>query len=757
MSFKMKLISGFGGVLLLFALVLGTYQYAVTDTTGGFEGLLRTDTAIAKHAQAVDSAMLQSRRNEKDFLLRHNLKYLDKHAKNVEKLKSEAQAIIGLAQEAGYDEIATRANGILGNADGYRQAFVENVQAWERKGLDHKSGLQGAFRNKAHDLTEATRNHQVENLIIAMLTMRRYEKDFHMTEAEKYKGRLIKAIDTFEAELKISTVEEVYREPLQSGLDAYRSATKRLVETNADVDYQDTRKAAHDIESVLKKLYVPGISSLVLTVRKHEKDYLLRVDSKYQKKLHQTLEAIKTAFGNSQVEEAIVAKTLTTVAEYRQGFDALVKEDGTIKELTAVMSKAVHNIEPAVAAIVQQAGETAATKATATSDRAVWLGRLAIIIGGFGILLGIVAAVFIIRGTLRQLGGDPAEIVEVTNDVASGDLGVALRGDAPQGSVYAALAEMVQKLADVVSEVNNASDNVASGSQEMSSTSEQMSQGATEQAAAAEEASSSMEQMASNIRQNADNAMQTEKIALKSSEDAKEGGKAVGKTVIAMKQIAEKITIVEEIARQTDLLALNAAIEAARAGEHGKGFAVVASEVRKLEERSQSSAAEISKLSSSSVEVAEKAGAMLLKMVPDIQRTAELVQEIAAASNEQNSGADQINKALQQLDQVTQQNATASEELASTSEELSGQAGQLQTTISFFELDETNQYGYVGHRQAETQRAEPPSPHKMNEIAHMDHSGTQKGDIAQKSLGVSLDLDASGGNGELKDSDFERY
>ena len=195
-----------------------------------------------------------------------------------------------------------------------------------------------------------------------------------------------------------------------------------------------------------------------------------------------------------------------------------------------------------------------------------------------------------------------------------------------------------------------------------------------------------MEEMVSNIKQNADNAQQTEKIALKAAQDAREGGKAVTETVSAMKEIANKISIIEEIARQTNLLALNAAIEAARAGEHGKGFAVVATEVRKLAERSQTAAGEINKLSASSVEVAEKAGEMLTRIVPDIQKTAELVSEINAASNEQNSGAEQINKAIQQLDKVIQQNASATEQMASTSEELSTQAEQLQETIGFLRI-----------------------------------------------------------------------
>ena len=312
---------------------------------------------------------------------------------------------------------------------------------------------------------------------------------------------------------------------------------------------------------------------------------------------------------------------------------------------------------------------------------------IAVIMAG----LAVVIALVYVSGLMKQIGGEPGEIADIARKVAAGDLTLNLKTLNKKGDtgIYAAIKEMVEKLKDVVINVKSASDNVSSGSQELSSSSEEMSQGATEQAASAEEASSSMEQMASNIRQNSDNARQTEKIAGKAAVDAREGGEAVTQAVVAMKEIAGKISIIEEIARQTNLLALNAAIEAARAGEHGKGFAVVAAEVRKLAERSQAAAAEISDLSSSSVEVAEKAGNMLKKLVPDIQKTAELVQEINAASNEQNTGAEQINKAIQQLDQVIQQNAGASEEMSSTAEELASQAEQLQHTIAFFKVGDT--------------------------------------------------------------------
>jgi methyl-accepting chemotaxis protein len=250
-----------------------------------------------------------------------------------------------------------------------------------------------------------------------------------------------------------------------------------------------------------------------------------------------------------------------------------------------------------------------------------------------------------------------------------------------------ALERMVGKLRQIVSEALTAAQNVSAGSQELSASAEQLSQGATEQASSAEEASSSMEEMASNVKQNADNANQTEKIAAQSARDAEASGAAVGRAVNAMQTIAEKITIVQEIARQTDLLALNAAVEAARAGEHGKGFAVVASEVRKLAERSQAAAAEIGTLSTETVKVAQEAGNMLARLVPDIKKTAELVEEITAACREQDVGSAQINQAIQQLDKVGQQNASASEEVSSTSEELASQAEQLQSTIAYFRIE----------------------------------------------------------------------
>ena len=349
------------------------------------------------------------------------------------------------------------------------------------------------------------------------------------------------------------------------------------------------------------------------------------------------------------------------------------------------------------------------------ADARLWI----ICILVFTVVISILLSFFIVRSLLKQLGAEPTVISDIAHKIADGDLTLKLNTGKKSVGVYAIMQQMAEKLQEVVSSVRQAADNVAAGSVQISSSAEETSQGATEQAAAAEEVSSSMEEMVSNIEQNAENASKTEEIARKSAEDARQGGEAVSQTVGAMKEIADKISIIEEIARQTNLLALNAAIEAARAGEHGKGFAVVAAEVRKLAERSGTAASEISELSSSSVQIAENAGTLLTSLVPNIEKTAELVQEIAAASAEQNSGAEQISGAIAQLDTVIQQSASASEEMASASEELSGQAQEMQTSMGFFKVADGNKTrGTRGTRASrvtvtKTPRAALPQPKEV--------------------------------------------
>ena len=499
---------------------------------------------------------------------------------------------------------------------------------------------------------------------------------------------------------------------------------------------------------------------------------LSKKDGEYQQELRNEFETLKPAYLEEsrdfpqEVKEKY-SQFVHSTEEMMKNKDIALDNRGTTHKKMELLDEASQKVEGALEEL-ERLADVEVTKSIEHAQTVRASGRnVLVIVSVLCLLLAITLGILITRSITNPL----QYAVEISNRLGGGDLTMAIEVGSKDetGQLLNAMKNMVTNLIGIVSEVKGAAENVAAGSQQMSSSSEEMSQGSTEQAASAEEASSSMEQMASNIKQNADNALQTEKIAFKSAEDGQEGGKAVQQTVVAMKEIAEKISIIEEIARQTDLLALNAAIEAARAGEHGKGFAVVASEVRKLAERSQKAAGEISKLSGSSVEVAEAAGRMLTKIVPDIQKTAELVQEISAASNEQNTGAEQINKAIQQLDQVIQQNATASEEMASTSEELASQAEQLQSTIEFFKIDDSSRKTPRGVGNTAGTVLPKPGPgikaglvEKPVDIQFDRRSGNGGSDAAKKSgheqpSGYAIDMGAAGSARDNQDAEFVKY
>jgi methyl-accepting chemotaxis protein len=595
----------------------------------GYSGLSNVEGRVAKveALNGLDNGIMTAREDEKNFMLRHDHQYANAVLEQVKEISAQATA----DQEL-FKDPADRAQ---------LETSVADVSTYE-KTFQHYVELDDARTSTMQ------RIHEKARAVLDQLEALRADIEDQLS-AMRQEGR---------ASLNTPHVQDL-------------SAV--MVALNAR---QDAKRAeAGDVDNMVK---------WYLEVLANEKEVMLSGDRQYQDAIKRRMEKIITLGhdlrGRFTVRKNVeqIDLSMAALSAYDTNFNQHLSVMDEQKKVGAEMLTSAREVQKICDDM--RRGQKDKLQADMKRANTAMFGFAAA-----AAAIGLFIALWVSLNIKKSL----AEAVAVTQRIAEGDLTHDVNVDSHDeiGKLLAAMKAMVEKLRDIVGDVQSAAENVSSGSQELSSSSEEMSQGATEQAASAEEASSSMEQMAANIKQNADNAGQTEKIAQKSADDAVAGGKAVEQTVAAMKEIAGKISIIEEIARQTDLLALNAAIEAARAGEHGKGFAVVASEVRKLAERSQTAAGEISRLSGSSVEVAEKAGEMLKRMVPDIQKTAELVQEISAASNEQNSGAEQVNTAIQQLDQVIQQNASASEEMASTAEELSSQAEKLQDAISYFKLD----------------------------------------------------------------------
>ncbi len=598
-----KLGLGFGAVLLL----------ALIANYTGFNGFLNVADRVNKSDDVynIKFEVLEMRRHEKDYMLRHDEKYINLVNERIEN-------IIRIAEEA-RDKHSKQAdkdekNRIIDATRKYGTVFDEYV-----KSENEKMTKMGVMRASS-------------KIVLASIKtlLERLKTDFgKMTQTDIANGR-------------------------------------------QDLNYKITTSLGE-------------VEKLFLEVRKGEKDVIIFNEQKYYDKLQnnfkKTIE-ISEDINNSivQKEDKVVAKSLIdNLNTYKDNFDNFYKSMQEQLVLNEELVASAHE--------VIDLSEKAATYQVSRMFSEMSEAKLILVIFSFlAILFGIIIAYTITKGIMKQLGGEPIEIAAIAKKIASGDLTMDIGVYGGRKGAMESIVEMTMKLKEIVSSILSGADNMTSASQQISSSSQQLSQGANEQAASVEEVSSTMEEIVSNIEQNNENASQTQKISSTAYTGIKEVNDRSQQAVEANEKISEKINIINDIAFQTNILALNAAVEAARAGEHGKGFAVVAAEVRKLAENSKNAAGEIVSLSHNSLNITQEAGEKLAQMLPEIEKTNSLVQEISAASNEQTNGAGQVNSAIQQLNSVTQQNASASEELATSAEEMNSQAEQLKQIVEFFKI-----------------------------------------------------------------------
>ncbi len=589
---------------------------------------------------------------EKNFMLRKDMKYFEESQKNIEIIKK--QAVIDRDQKFNDPADKSRMDTILAAIETYDKGLDRYVET-ETKIQDSVTRMLNLARGVIAEESKALvkdQEHKLQALVEQPLDTR--EKDAMTARNAKIGERVRKALYTAEM---LAEIREA------------RIAEKEILATHAQDEKQITRnqKNLADALKIAKELQ-PTFTA------QNNNDQIKKIIAAIESYQKEMAGIVAMLHSQTEAEQEIVSGRRTA--------------NEVIVEITGIQEEKI-------------------------TEQVMEVIRFTVGTGIGAVLLGLLIAYLITKAITGALNKG----VVFAKSIARGDLTATIELDQKDeiGQLANALKEMAAKLREIISEISASAAQVSLGSDEISNTAQTLSQGVTEQAASVETTSSALSAITGSCQLNTDSSSETQTIALKASHDASQGGEAVNQAVTAMKEIASKISIIEEIARQTNLLALNAAIEAARAGEHGKGFAVVAAEVRKLAERSQTAAGEISQLSASSVRISEEAGTIIGKLVPDIQQTAERIQGITECSRQQRDGINDISQSIHQLEQVVQQTAGVSEELAATAEELSSQASMMAHAVSFFNVGSSSnsipaKRKMPSQKVAEPLQQRPPKP-----------------------------------------------
>jgi methyl-accepting chemotaxis protein len=551
-------------------------------------------------------------------------------------------------------------------------------------------------------------NSQVDDLTVRMLKCRKNEKDFLMrdvvsesfykNDSSKYLKELSNELDQINRicdDLSANKYIVSYHHDslimvVKNHFVQYNELMFKIVDRQKEKGYKDyglegeMRNSIHSLERLVEQKHNTQAMIHVLTLRRHEKDFIIRLDLAYRNKFNAEIEAFKKEVPSYHLSVNDRTQFLKIIEDYQHDFNALVDIVQVIgideqSGLKGELRKIIHQVEPDLILLRQ----IISSDSEVSISQSIVLLIVVVVIASL-IMLGY--SVYILRNVYSQLGEDPRKLQVLLAQIAAGDLSSVKEQSGKSKGVLASVVKMTDRLKEILSLINEGATLIVKATNQLSHTSEQIAQGASEQASSLEEISSTTEQITSNIEQNNQNAINASKITELAQNGIIKVVSNAESSVSSSGLIVQRSNIINEITAQTNILALNAAVEAARAGNEGRGFAVVAGEVRKLAEKSKAAAAEIIDLSNSGLKLNEEGYELLNTILPDIQNSNQMVQEIAFASKEQANGIQQVNQALLQLNSVTQTNASISEEMAASAREVENQAVRMKAVVEYFKI-----------------------------------------------------------------------
>jgi len=665
-------------VITPFVIALIIYHSNLNFVSNEFNDVIDHQIAAEIKAQEVELLMLQCRRHEKDFLLRYDMKYVGKLDKTIQSLKNEALKIKDLSES----QLSLKhVDEIIHLANEYYTLFHKLVDLNVKNGLDHNSGLRGEFRGIVHNLAHQIEYFDVEEEFITLLNMRRYEKDYlrssienNQSNKKKYKQKVLEQIKTYKTLLDRSHQRQTDINVQKNALSQYESAFQELFQKETQDNYQRIRQAAHVLESSLERVYIHDATTVLLTIRKHEKDYMIRKLEKYVHKNLKTVDQLSQMIKQSNLVDNNKLSLRKLLSDYKVKFSEMVKADKEIDQVIASMRTTIHKIEPAVDKLVKTSMNSSISIRKQVKANRIKYTRIAIFCGSSALLIAYILAFFIIKLIVTPI----KKTIEMASFVAGGDLTCKLDIDQQDeiGELSASLNKMVADLQSIIEVISGGVANLASSSTELATISQELSAGAEETSKKSENVSVSSEEMSANMNSISaaveqasvnvetvataaeemnvtinDISEQSSKAKLKSEsavQISQDANKQVNTLGNAAKQIGSITETITEIAEQTNLLALNATIEAARAGESGKGFAVVANEIKELARQTGDATTEI-KIQIDNIQNSIGNTVDQIEQISNvIKEVSDFVTEIAASIKEQTTATQEISQNISQ-------------------------------------------------------------------------------------------------------------